>query len=238
MKCVLIGRPSAPLNRIEQLLANIAWRIEGCNPDKGLDLAVVLKASDVVFLDAAVAEMTSLLRQIRSIAGNPIIFVFGEFSVEERTQALIAGADDFLPWAVPGDLLRARLHALMRLSADLFQTVYRFGDLKVDLEHRRVKWADQEIAISQREFQVLTLLARNAGSTISRSELLEQIWRSDTLIEANVLDVHISRLRRKLQSASQLSLIDTVRGVGYRLNPAKCCARSGDPAPMSETQPN
>ena len=51
--------------------------------------------------------MTSLLRQIRSIAGNPIIFVFGEFSVEERTQALIAGADDFLPWAVPGDLLRA-----------------------------------------------------------------------------------------------------------------------------------
>jgi DNA-binding response OmpR family regulator len=218
MRCLLIGFLSAPLLRIERLLGNFGWQVTAYEPDQArLHIKDELFTCDAVIMEGAGIDLNDWLRSIRELADNPVVFILGEFSIEERTRALAAGADDFLHWAVSGELLLSRLHALLRLHSNLFKSFYRLGNLEVDVEHRRVRWAGEEITISQREFQILSLLAQNANTTITRSELLERVWKHDTLTEMNALDVHISRLRRKLQNMTQFKLIETVRGVGYRL---------------------
>jgi two-component system copper resistance phosphate regulon response regulator CusR len=218
MRCLLIGRPSSPFHRIERLLMNFGWQVTVYEPDQTLSWTEDdIFTCDVAIMDGAGDDLNGRLHRVRGIASNPIIFILGEFSVEERTRALTAGADDFLHWAVSGELLMSRLHALLRLRSNLFQSFYRLGNLEVDVEHRRVRWAGEEIAVSQREFQILTLLAQNANTTITRSELLERVWKNDAMTEMNALDVHISRLRRKLINITRFRFIETIRGVGYRL---------------------
>lgn len=144
--------------------------------------------------------------------------VLGEFSVEERIRALDMGADEFLRRESSSALVLSRALALLRLRSERFQPSYQIADLTVDLLHRRVSRCGRELALSQREFQLLVLLAQHAGRTLSRSDLIEHLWGQALSAEDNALDVHVSRLRRKLDGPFAQKLIRTVRGVGYRLS--------------------
>lgn len=220
MKALLVGEQCADLIRIGRVLEGHGWQVETkewmkCRlqgpPDGACDLVV----AEVLTVDAG---LQSLLENVRVRCEDTVIMVLGEFSVEERIRALDMGADEFLRRESSSALVLSRALALLRLRSERFQPSYQIADLTVDLLHRRVSRCGRELALSQREFQLLVLLAQHAGRTLSRSDLIEHLWGQALSAEDNALDVHVSRLRRKLDGPFAQKLIRTVRGVGYRLS--------------------
>ena len=110
----------------------------------------------------------------------------------------------------------ARLQALLRRSSGTALTVLREGDLSVDLVRHEVKRGDREIELSQREFALLEYLMRSPGRVYSRSQICEHVWNTHFDTGTNMVDVAITRLRKKLEEPAESKLIDTIRGVGYR----------------------
>ncbi len=144
--------------------------------------------------------------------------LIGAPSIAARLRALSMGASDFVPRAIPLDLLQARVAALLRLRRERFNPVYEVGGLVVDVLHRCVSEGGRELHLSPMEFQLLVMLAQNCGKTLSRSEIIETLWSDGGQNEDNTLENHVSRLRRKLQTPERR--IVTVRGVGYRFETA------------------
>ena len=147
----------------------------------------------------------------------PVLILTARDTVEDRVLGLDSGADDYLvkPFAV-AELL-ARLRALLRRGRGGEDTVLRAGDLEVDLLHRRVVRGGAGIGLTHREFDVLAYLLRHKNATVTRDMLGRDVWQEPDHTLTNVIDVYINQLRRKLDRPGQPSLIQTVRGVGYRL---------------------
>lgn len=143
----------------------------------------------------------------------PIMMVSGRGETCERVMGLDAGADDFLSKPFEVTELLARVRALMR-RRNGFGPV-RCGELELDRVHLRVSVRGEPVHLTQREYELLSQLARRVGRTVRRTELLERVFDLGTEPASNVVEVHIGRLREKL--GDQASLIETVRGVGYRL---------------------
>lgn len=222
MRALLIGEAHQDLVRVGRTLTDHGWQADQQrwlereqirHRALSLDLIVV----GVTLVDDSLQE---LLQQIRLASCDAIVIVLGEFSVEERIRALNAGADEFLRRESPGSMLLSRVLALLRLRSGRFRSHYQVGDLHLDLIHRQVNRAGRELALSQREFQLLVMLAQYAGKTVSRSFLIEQLWGQGQGLDDNTLDTYVSRLRRKLDGPFEEKLVVTVRGVGYRLTAA------------------
>jgi two-component system OmpR family response regulator len=149
---------------------------------------------------------------------TPVLILSALGEVDDRVKGLKAGGDDYLvkPFALPE--LLARLEALAR-RVDVTRTETRFqvGDLHVDLLSRAVKRADQAIDLQPLEFRLLEYLVRHAGQVVTRTMLLENIWDYQFDPQTNVIDVHISRLRAKIDKPFRYPLLHTVRGAGYIL---------------------
>ena len=143
-----------------------------------------------------------------------IISALGE--VDDRVRGLRAGGDDYLVKPFAFVELLARIEALARRSDTVVQeTVLRVGDLMLDVMSRTVTRAGQDIDLLPREFQVLEYLMRNEGHVVSRAMLLQHIWDLHFDPTANVIDVYVGRVRRKIDSQQACPLIHTVRGVGF-----------------------
>jgi DNA-binding response OmpR family regulator len=140
-------------------------------------------------------------------------------TVNDRIAGLEAGADDYL--TKPFDLgeLVARLHALLRRSAhsDEHSDAMTIGSLTIDTARRLVFVSGERVELTKREFDLLAVLAENAGVVLSRQRLLELVWGYDFDVDTNVADVFISYLRRKLERDDVPRVIHTVRGIGYVL---------------------
>jgi two-component system, OmpR family, response regulator len=175
---------------------------------------------DVVILDQMLPDLSGLeiLRTIRA-AGvqTPVLILTALGSVDDRVAGLRSGADDYLvkPFAFPE--LLARLEVLCRRSAPKPAPTLRTGPLVLDLSARRVQCGSEEIDLSPTEFSMLEYLMRHAGQVVTRKMLSEHLWGDDWDGLTNVVDVHISRLRNKLERVSDVPLIHTVRGQGYVL---------------------
>ena len=220
MRALLIDQRSADIARFGRGLEDHGWRVTTiAMPDDVADDAIRTATYDMVMIDVVAidAELHALLEVIRAHNDEAVVMVLGEFSVDERSRALNLGADGFLGRDTPITLLLGRALALLRLRAKHFQSSYLIGDLAIDLLHRQVVRSGHEIALSQREFQLLVLLARHAGQTLSRSDIIEQLWGKIQTADDNALDAHVSRLRRKLDKPFGGKMIRTVRGVGFRL---------------------
>jgi DNA-binding response OmpR family regulator len=139
-------------------------------------------------------------------------------AVEHRIQGLDAGADDYLtkPFAV-GEL-QARVRALGRRHADLGTEVLTTGDLSVSMRTHSVQRAGQPIDLSHKEFALLEYLMRHKGQVMTRDQILEHVWGYGYSPAANVVDIYIHYLRRKIDKAHKQKLICTVRGVGYSIS--------------------
>lgn len=175
--------------------------------------------TDVVLLDLVLPDMDgmTLCRQIRARSDVAIIVVSARGEVDDRILGLHAGADDYLVKPYDVDELMARVIAVRRRSAATREASTRpvvVGDVEVHLGRHEVTVAGEPIALSRKEFQVLSLIVTAAGSVCTREHILAHVWGHSGPAENRSLDVHVANLRTKL---GRPALIQTVRGVGYRL---------------------
>lgn len=146
---------------------------------------------------------------------TPVLILSGLTSVDDRIRGLRAGGDDYLvkPFAM-GEFL-ARVDVLMRRGSDLRTTRLRAGPLEIDLIEHSAHWKGRPIDLLPREFKILEYFMRRPGQAITREALLKDVWHMDSWRQTNVVDVHLSNLRRKLDVAGELPLIVNVRGTGF-----------------------
>ncbi|MEJ2116844.1 MAG: response regulator transcription factor [Alphaproteobacteria bacterium] len=146
---------------------------------------------------------------------TPAVFLTALNDVDERIAGLRAGGDDYIPKPFSFLELLARLEAVTRRQETAPDTILKIGDLEMNLIDRTVYRANTEIALQPREFRLLEFLMRHAGQTVTRTMLLEGVWKYHFEPETKVIDVQMSRLRQKIDRDFDEPLIHTVRGVGY-----------------------
>ena len=191
------------------------------NGRDGLFLAST-ESYDAVVLDRMLPGLDGLavLRTLRG-AGNttPVLLLTALADVDHRVEGLRAGSDDYLAKPFAYAELSARLDGIVRRGAVPGTAPGRLevGDLALDLERRDALRGGRRIALQPREFRLLEYLMRNKGRAVTRTMLLEAVWDYHFDPQTNVIDVHVSRLRQKIDHGFERPLLHTVRGVGYRL---------------------
>jgi two-component system OmpR family response regulator len=167
-----------------------------------------------------VLDGLSLIRSLRAANRKmPALILSALGEVDDRVEGLQAGGDDYLVKPFAFAELLARIEALTRRSdAQSPETMLRVGDLEVNLLSRTVRRAGQPIELQPREFRLLEYLMRHADQVVTRTMLLENVWDYHFDPQTNVIDVHISRLRTKIDKGFERPLLHTVRGAGYRLS--------------------
>ena len=155
-------------------------------------------------------------------AGNwtPILMLTAKQGENDEAEALDTGADDFLTKPFSFVVLLARLRAIQRRGRPERPALMEIGDLRLDPAARKCWREDREIALTPREFAVLEYLARHAGDVVPKRELLDHVWDFEFEGDPNIVEVVVARIRRKIGGTPDASMIDTVRGAGYRLDAA------------------
>ena len=164
----------------------------------------------------------SIVRRLRAAYHRtPVLLLTARADVAHRVEGLNAGADDYM-WKPFSSLeLAARLRALLRRPYDLTANILACGDLTVDLITREVRRGSRRLALTPREYALLTFLLSCPDQVLTRVEIGQHVWGYQLDPGANVVDVAVQRLRQKVDEGAAGSLIQTVRGVGYRLAPAR-----------------
>ncbi len=176
---------------------------------------------DVLVVDRMLPDMDGLeiIQTIRKEGLNtPALILSALSDVGHRVEGLKAGGDDYLTKPFAFSELLARLQALLRrANPEVATTEYTVGDLKLNLLTREVRRGETSIDLQPREFSLLAYLMQYAGQVVTRTMLLENVWEYNFDPQTNVVDVHISRLRGKIDKDFDVSLLETVRGAGYRI---------------------
>lgn len=158
------------------------------------------------------------IAKVRAAGSTALVMVISALGrAQNKIEGLEKGADDYLAKPFDPDELRARLRALLRRKTmvALDNDVIAFGDLEIRMKARTVHVGTTHIAISPKEFKLLSYFATNAGALVTRMQLLENVWNLHFDPQTNVVDVHVGRLRRKLEQAAGRPIIHTARGEGY-----------------------
>jgi two-component system, OmpR family, response regulator len=181
---------------------------------------------DLIILDRMLPVLDGLgvLKALRAASvATPVLILSALASVDDRIAGLESGSDDYLVKPFAFSELLARVNALLRRAdgktAGAAETRLIVGDLDIDLLSRIVRRAGKAIDLKPREYALLEFFARNADRVVTRTMLLEQVWDYHFDPATNVIDVHVSRLRRKLDDGFDATMLHTVRGAGYRLAP-------------------
>ena len=213
----------------EQLAAYLtkALREVGATVDHAADgreglLLAAANDYDVLVIDRMLPSLDGLgvLRTLRASDNRtPVLILSALGEVDDRVEGLRAGGDDYLVKPFAFSELHARIEALLRRAVpeDQPQTHFQVGDLELDLLTREVTRAGKKVPLQPREFRLLEYLMRHAGQVVTRTMLLEHVWDYHFDPQTNVIDVHISRLRQKIDRGFDTELLQTVRGAGYTL---------------------
>lgn len=153
-------------------------------------------------------------------AKAPILMLTARDALADRVAGLNAGADDYLTKPFAFEELLARSRALLRRSEFTRPPVLRVADLSLDAQSHLASRGATTLDLTPKEYAILEVLMRHAGDVVSRSRLAEQVWKTDLIGIDNLIDVHVSKLRRKVDGPDLVPLIQTVRGRGFRLVPA------------------
>jgi heavy metal response regulator len=175
---------------------------------------------DLIVLDGMLPGIDGLgvLAALRHSRDTPVLMLTARGSVEDRVKGLQSGADDYLTKPFAFSELVARIHVLLRrgkTGGASEPTVLRLHDLELDLLKRRATRAGKRLDLSAKEFNLLTLFLRRPGEVLSRTEIAEQVWDMNFDSNTNVVEVAIRRLRSKLDEPFDVTLLHTVRGMGY-----------------------
>ena len=206
---------------IEKVLIEAGHSVDkAIDGERGLELARSADF-DALVVDRMLPEKDglTLVKEYRESGGTtPTLFLSALGDVQNRVQGLKVGADDYLAKPFAATELAARVEALgRRVSGEPQVTVLKAGDLEMNLLSRKVTRAGQKIDLQPREFRLLEYLMRHAGQVVTRTMLLEKVWDYTFDPQTNVIDVHVSRLRAKIDKEFDEPLLHTVRGSGYRL---------------------
>lgn len=219
---VLLAEDDKKLGRLVKLMLeqndiSTEWITEG---DQIFDYAMY-EEYDVLILDWMMPGETGIAacKRLRN-AGyqRAVLMLTARDSVEDRVAGLDAGADDYLVKPFDFSELMARLRALGRRSSQkIQQEIMEFGKLTVDRTSKLLKKGGQVIQLSPREFQLFDLLLQNKGNVVPRDIILDRVWGMETDVSTNNIDSYMKLLRKKLEQADGGIAINTVRGVGYKL---------------------
>jgi two-component system OmpR family response regulator len=192
------------------------------NGKDGLFLATS-ESYDVLIVDRMLpgVEGLAITRTLRASDNNtPVLILSALGQVDDRVKGLQAGGDDYLVKPFAFSELEARVEALSRRSHGkaTAETTLTVADLEMDLLARTVRRAGTMIDLQPRDFQLLEYLMRHAGQVVTRTMLLEHVWDYHFDPQTNVIDVHISRLRAKIDKGFDVPLIQTIRGAGYKID--------------------
>jgi len=187
--------------------------------DDGFHLATT-GGYDAIVLDIMLPgrDGISILRQLRERKNAiPVILLTARSELNERLDGLNQGADDYLTKPFYIEELIARIHAVMRRASGNEISVLKVADLSVNLITREVTREGEAIELTTREFALLTYLMRSPGRVYTRTQIQEHVWNYDFDPGTNLVDVYVQRVRKKLGGSDRPALIETVRGVGYRM---------------------
>lgn len=158
----------------------------------------------------------SVLKMLRTRKVTvPVMIITARGDVNERVEGLNLGADDYMAKPFSMDEVVARIRALVRRVTGEMITLYKVGDLMMNLVTREVSRGSRRINLTVREFRLLEHLMRLPGQVVTRTQLIERVWEYHFDLGTNLVDVYIQRLRRKIDDGEEVKLIQTVRGVGY-----------------------
>ncbi|MDQ3974790.1 MAG: response regulator transcription factor [Actinomycetota bacterium] len=218
-RVLVVEDDDAVREAVAAALRGAGYQVRDERDGLGLDGVVRSFRPDLAVLDVrlpAGPSGLSIARRLRSDADIPTLFLTAADSVEDRLAGFEAGGDDYLakPFAV-AELL-ARVKALLRRSGALSSASWQVGDLVVDEESRAAVRGDRHLELTRREFDLLVALGAKPGRVLTKIQLLSTVWGFEEY-DPNLVEVHISSLRRKLEAEGEPRLIQTVRGIGYVL---------------------
>lgn len=188
--------------------------------DTGLRMAL-RNEYDLIVLDIMLPRRDgwSIMAELRKAGKRtPVLFLTARDTVADRVKGLELGADDYLVKPFAFSELLARIRSVLRRNPQRPPELVRIGDLEIDLFKQRATRAGQKLDLTPKEFSLLSLLARRAGEVLSRTLIAEQVWDMNFQSDTNLVDVHVRRLRSKLDDPYEKKLVHTVRGVGYVIN--------------------
>ena len=232
-RCLIIEDDADNAQYVAGGLRELEWLVTVCRDARDAVGQAVDESWDVIILDRMLpneVDGLSILKTLRSVGRKTPVLVLSALSAtDERVRGLKAGCDDYLTKPFAFSELAARIDALMRRTQpEEGPREMRVADMKVDLIARSVERAGRMIPLQPREFRLLAYLLLHQGRIVTRTMLLEAVWDYRFDPQTNVIDVHISRLRSKIDRDASVPLIHTVRGVGYTLAAEGTARRTGE----------
>lgn len=207
---------------LRRSLEEAGYQVQAAATGKAAERLAAENIFDILIVDLGLPDQDgiNLILRLRQLGVSaPVLILSARRSVDDRVRGLEQGGDDYLtkPFAL-AELL-ARLRNLLRRNSPAASetTRLRVQDLELDLLRREAVRSGKTLQLTQQEFVLLEYLCRNAGRVVTRSMILDKVWGMRILPDTNVVDVHIYRLRGKVDGAGQTPLIKTMRGVGYVL---------------------
>ena len=220
MKILLVEDETEIGELIKNGLEKEGFVLDYCQDgDSGMEHAMT-RSYDAIVLDVMLPGRSGLeiLKVIRAGHNNvPVIIITARGETEDRIEGLNLGADDYLPKPFFVEELIARLRAIWRRSSETGMSVLSVGTLSANLMKREVVRSSIQIEMTPKEFSLLAFLMRAPGRVLTRTQILEQVWGYHFDPGTNLVDVYIRRLRSKIDIEGETPLIETLRGVGYRM---------------------
>lgn len=216
MKILLIEDDAMLGESLKQGLISGGHTIDWLRDGAMAAAALQTQPFDIVLLDLSLpgCDGLTLLRQLRARKHTvPVMILTARGSVADRVTGLDIGADDYLTKPFALEELEARIRALTRRLGGHTHSLLSCGPIRLNASTREVRFHDEPVALTQREYQILAALIQRPGAILSRAQLVEKMCDWETDIDSNAVEVHIHRLRQKLSP----DLIHTVRGLGYQL---------------------
>ncbi|MCG7286156.1 response regulator transcription factor [Cellulomonas sp. ACRRI] len=211
-------------------LLSTALRYEGWQVEHALTGQAAIKQArslepDVILLDVMLPDLSGLevLRRIRATHPHvPVLFLTAKDAVEDRIAGLTAGGDDYVTKPFSLEEVVARLRALLRRAgavSEREEAVLVVGDLRMDEDSHEVSRGGEDIRLTATEFELLRYFMRNPKRVLSKAQILDRVWQYDFGGQANIVELYVSYLRRKIDKGRE-PMLHTLRGVGYVLKPA------------------
>jgi two-component system OmpR family response regulator len=219
MRVLVVEDQEKIANFVRQALAEQGFTVEVVDDGDEAYLRARREQYDVIVLDIMLPgrDGLSILRNLREQQNpGPVILLTARTELRERLEGLNLGADDYVTKPFYTEELIARIHAVTRRASGTRVSVLQSGELTVDLITREVRRGETPIELTAREFRLLEYLMRSPGRVFPRTQILEHVWGYHFDPASNVVEVHIQRLRKKLDPGDGARFIETVRGVGYR----------------------
>jgi two-component system response regulator RegX3 len=208
---------------LSYLLAKEGYEVDVVENGPDALTFVERQGTDLVLLDLMLPGLsgTEVCRQIRATSSVPVIMLTAKDTEIDKVVGLELGADDYVTKPYSSRELLARVRAVLRRAAepvDLVPPTLEAGAVRMDVDRHVVTVSGVPVALPLKEFELLELLLRNAGRVLTRAQLIDRVWGSDYVGDTKTLDVHVKRLRSKIEpDPGEPTLLVTVRGLGYKL---------------------